>query len=552
MPSSDFWIRVYDHDASIIGGGRGSMFQGQFANWTNRVKDLVFSTKSPGGFSECTFRLDAPYAEVADIYSSYHHYYVQIGDGGGEIVWEGRIETVMLEPWQATVTCYGLWSNSFDQFYNDGSLEPDTLAENPVSYLTDYVALDGTYQKLAQSFTITDARALQDAQIRLKRVGEPPGSINVEIRHTSQGGTLVDSNSILASNCSDVGFSEWIGVTTDARLNTGLTYYVVIYGDSEYMAGFDGSNYISVGRDNAGNYGGGSATYYDGGSWNALTGDLIFYIWPHAKFYCSDAVSSKTVISSIVSECDLIDNGTEFYLDDGITVSPIRFTNQEKHGDAIAKVITFGSSGSTPEPLFFGVYEDGVSHLRKHTEGQTWWIDVKSIPVGQQAVSIVSSLDGYRTRTAVLYSDQVGSRAITIWNVHQALYEYFGYHREGLYSISGATEATAESIANIIADIYTVPDQKLSLLVDGHVMTEAGAQVPNWRIRAGDIIKLRNLLPSGAVVSDEMVDRLETLYVMETSYDADSGRLTIVPTALTTALLDIILALAGYSGGSIQ
>ena len=547
--SKGFWIRVYNHTKTTTAS---SAFYGQFKNWTGRAKDLTFSTKSPGGFSECTFRLDASYNEVADIYSAYHHSYVQIGDGGGEVVWEGRIETVMLEPWQATITCYGLWSNAFDQFYNDGSLSPDTAAENSIINLTDYVTLNNTYQKIAQSVVITDARALQDIQVRLKKLGSPEGSINIELRHTTQDGTLVGSGSIAATNVSDAGFTEWTGIATESKLSTSLTYYIVMYGDSTYMASVDGSNYVSVGRDTSGSYTGGSATYHNGSSWVTLTGDLVFYVWPHAKFYHSDVVYTSAIVASIISECRLIDDSEAYFFDDGVGVSPIRFTNQEKHGDAIAKVVGFGSSGSPPEPLFFGVWEDGMAHLRKHSDGQTWWIDVKSIPIGQQAISITSSLSGLKTRTAVLYSDEIGSRAITTWNVNQNLYDMFGYHREGLFSISGATEATADQIAEIISGIYNVPDQKLALLVDGHVRSYGGALVPNWRIRAGDIIKLKNLLPVGAVVSDEMIDRLETLYVMETAYDADTGRLTVIPTAQTQALLDIILSLAGYAGGTIR
>jgi hypothetical protein len=542
-----FWVRVYGYDTSV-----SSAFSGQYKNWTAKVEGLSFSTKNPGGYSECDFSVALPSDEAADIYSTYHHYFVEIGAGSGFIAWQGRIQNIALEPGRVRIKGYGLWTNAFDQYYDDGSFDPSPVAENGIANRDAWTPLNATYEQVAQSFTVAsdDDAAMQDCQFRLSRTGNPEGVINFELRRSTEGGTLVASNTMPASNAkADPGFSEWLGLTSDAKIGAA-TYYLIAWGDATYMASVDGSNYVAVGRDTTGSYGGGLARYYNGSIWQDLGGDLIFYIWLHPKWYHSDSTYADEIIGSIISECIFIQDETAFLSDTGIISTPIKFASQEKHGDAIAKLISFGSSGATPEPLFFGVYEGGYAHLRKFTDGNTWWLDAKEIAVNKFSLS--SDLGGYRTRTSVLYSDEDGVRGKTPWNVNSNVYDMFGYHRDGLFNLSGATEAIAESISDLIGNVYVVPEQKISLLIDGMVATASGARVPSWYVRAGDIIKVRNLIPSGAVVSDEMADRLDTLYIQETSYNTDSGSLTAVPTAETSALLDIILTLAGLSGGSIQ
>lgn len=549
---SEFSMLVYRYVPTY---GYGYRF---IKNWSQNVKDIVFGTKNPGGFSECSFRYEDRYDVIIDIYSNYHHNWVEIVGGGGETAWFGRIESIMAEPGQATITCYGLWAHTFDQIYNDGSFFQDTIGENPVTYRNNWAPLLDTYDKIAQSFVPSEERALQDIQIRLRRYSTgdqtPGGSINFELRSGSQDGTLITSSTIVASDISDTtdGFSEYVALVTDARLDDATTYYVVIYGDSTYISERNGSNYIAVGWDTVGHYADGSATYWNGAIWQSMGGDIIFYVWPHPKWYCTDAFTAGDIVADMVSELPLIDSGTYYITDDGQVSTPIRFTSDEKYGDAISKLITYGSSDATPVPLFCGFYEGNAIRMRKFTEGRTWHVDGLCLPEGEQALNITSALSGFRTRTAVLYSSSVGKREVTTWAVNQDLYDKFGYHRDGLFSISGATEDTADAIATMVADLYVSPEQKLNILIEGVVKTRHGKKVPAWNVRAGDTIEVRNIIPSGAMMSAEMADRLDTFYVQETSYDVDTGRLNIVTSTQSQDLIDIILAIAGLSGGSLK
>jgi hypothetical protein len=89
-------------------------------------------------------------------------------------------------------------------------------------------------------------------------------------------------------------------------------------------------------------------------------------------------------------------------------------------------------------------------------------------------------------------------------------------------------------------------------MLEGYVADSGGAIWPVWMVRAGDIVTIKNILPPGSSYDDDLEDRLVDLYVQETTYDASTGRLTIVPSESTTGLLDVILSLAGLSGGSLK
>ena len=310
---------------------------------------------------------------------------------------------------------------------------------------------------------------------------------------------------------------------------------------------------VGLGVDSSASYTSGVLKYYNDGSWSTHSRDGIFYIWCYPRYYYSSGAdtSAGDIIESIISGSEFIRLGG---IDDtgNAAVNPIRFNQGEKEGDVIEKLVSFGSSDSDPLPMAFLIYEDNFATFRKMEDGTTWYVDVSNVPIGQQALNVTSSLSDLIAKIAVIYSDEVGSRAITPWVENDDLYNRFGYRREGVLSIGGATQVVAEELSTLVASIYATPGQRSELLIDGSVQTVSGSSWPAWYVRAGDIIKFRNLIPQSAVVSNEVVDRISTVYVNETKYDAENGRLTVVPSNRTNDILDILLTLAGLGGGSVN
>jgi len=553
----DFSIKVYRHDATTTHSGT---FYRLIDVWTEKAKNVRFSTKNPGGFSECSFSIDTPYAEAFDIYESYHHNYITIESGGGDIIWQGRIYEITPEPNQVSILAYGMWSHAFDVIYDSSYFLQIPGAENSILNKTADVAFSSTYRRFAQSFQLDEARAIQDIQVRLANPSTlDEGFIVCELCADSSGvpGTVLASRSISATAIETSGFSEYAGLTTTSRLSASTTYWISLRCNVvDPLA-------VTVGIDENENYADGKLRYYNGSSWSDYPGgaDMIFYVWTHQKFnyYSGTASTALDVIEDAVSACPLFDSRAIIARDTGTAVvNPITFSNGEKPGDVMERVAAFGSSDANPEQMFVGVYDANhagtsgpVVHFRKFSQGRKWYIDISDLAFGQQGMSLSSSLDGMKTRTAVLYSDSVGSRTATPWVPNDYYDSKFGYNRDGLFSIAGASETVADLVSAVVADAYGRPQSKLSLLLEGYVRDMAMNRWPVWYVRAGDVLKIRNLFPTSSTLSDAVLDGISTIYIQETDFDATAGRMTITPSDMNRSLLDIVLVLAGLSGGSM-
>ena len=75
------------------------------------------------------------------------------------------------------------------------------------------------------------------------------------------------------------------------------------------------------------------------------------------------------------------------------------------------------------------------------------------------------------------------------------------------------------------------PQQSQRFIITGRIWStkEDGAFIgtPLWRVRSGEVIRISDLIP--ATVATPTFDALRTFYINETSYDAITNRLTVVP-----------------------
>ena len=71
--------------------------------------------------------------------------------------------------------------------------------------------------------------------------------------------------------------------------------------------------------------------------------------------------------------------------------------------------------------------------------------------------------------------------------------------------------------------------QSQRFVIEGDVARAVGAMatVPKWRVRAGDVLRIRDLVPPR--VSTIVLDNLRTFFIIETEYDARRDRLTVTP-----------------------
>ncbi len=68
--------------------------------------------------------------------------------------------------------------------------------------------------------------------------------------------------------------------------------------------------------------------------------------------------------------------------------------------------------------------------------------------------------------------------------------------------------------------------------IQGTVMDTYGKPCPLWRVRAGQVIRVVDLVPASAGLTTVVADKLSTFYIRHTAYDVDGNTLRIEPETL--------------------
>lgn len=122
-----------------------------------------------------------------------------------------------------------------------------------------------------------------------------------------------------------------------------------------------------------------------------------------------------------------------------------------------------------------------------------------------------------------------------------------GYpRREFLYDLpTGANANTQGDASTMMATERSNPVQTQSFTVKGHVYdVESGSaggriiEVPKWRMRAGQNMRINDLVP--ATITSPTLDRLRTFHIMATEYDVDSDTMIIQPDTVPRTLSNIL------------
>jgi hypothetical protein len=193
---------------------------------------------------------------------------------------------------------------------------------------------------------------------------------------------------------------------------------------------------------------------------------------------------------------------------------------------------------------FFAIWDNRVPYLFKRVATQidwyVWLEDLGDLRLQQSAVQL---------RNAIIPT--VGGTEGTTQTDTTSLALY--PRRELKVALQTGTNANTQADAAGMAVVErALPRQQQSFSVSGRIYRTAGdtggrlEQTPLWRVRAGEVIRIQDLVPSSAATPG--LDDVRTFYIMETSYDADTNVLTIQPDRRSRRLSDIV----GRSGNVEQ
>ena len=223
-------------------------------------------------------------------------------------------------------------------------------------------------------------------------------------------------------------------------------------------------------------------------------------------------------------ECPDINSDQTNIDDSSRDLAGIDFTAKEYPQDIVNKLTDLSDSDGSI--WFFAIWEERKPYFFKRAVTQVdyyvWLEDLSDLRLQQSAVQL---------RNAIL--PFVGTTEGTTQTDATSLALY--PRRELKLSLNTGSNANTQADAAAASAVEkSLPRQQQSFSIDGRVYSalagDSGGrlqEVPLWRVRAGEVIRIQDLVPNSAATP--ALDDVRTFYIMETDYAADKNVLKIQP-----------------------
>jgi len=227
----------------------------------------------------------------------------------------------------------------------------------------------------------------------------------------------------------------------------------------------------------------------------------------------------------LTEECPDINSDQTNIADTTRDLAGINLAVKEYPQTRINELLRLGDSDGSV--WFFAIWEDRKPYLFKRAattvDWYVWLDDLQDLRLEQQANDL---------RNAVL--PFVGTTEGTTVTDASSLLLF--PRREMKWDLpTGTNSNTQADAATVQAGERGLPRQAQAFKISGRIYRATGAvgatgrleESPKWRVRAGDVIRIQDLVPVTAATP--ALDDVRTFYIMETKYDANADVLSIQP-----------------------
>jgi len=256
--------------------------------------------------------------------------------------------------------------------------------------------------------------------------------------------------------------------------------------------------------------------------------------------------NGDTVISNIITaSCADLTAGT--LADPGIAVGQDYADNQFP-GDIFSKVAEIGSGTA---PYDWAVWEDKQVDLSARNTSVNWYCYRADL----DSVSLARSLGNVWNSIFVDYQT-AGAKATTAEAADTTSQTFYGMTRRRYISAGTVAAAAANAMSTAALAEFKDSPQQSTLVIRGKLYsTDNGSMMrsrPKWELRAGDILRVADLVSPGAISDMATRDALRVFWVRDCSYDYESDTLTISPDYPTPTVDRILSYLSTGMGDQVQ
>ncbi len=184
-------------------------------------------------------------------------------------------------------------------------------------------------------------------------------------------------------------------------------------------------------------------------------------------------------------------------------------------------------SDSTYSRWYFAIWENRIPYLSKRSiTSVNWQVNLRDFT----QFNIIRRLGDLWNSSYAIYSG--GGTAVLRTANYDNTYSQSKYNLTRQYVVSSlgtvTSDAALSSRAYIVEEYKELYPRLSNVTLGEFVYDSNGVRYPSHWVRAGEVIRVLDLLPSSSIMDSVTRDAQTTFYITETEYDADSRRMSLV------------------------
>lgn len=520
---------------------------------TNRVFDVSFATSLPGGFQSCTFSALLSSSQSLEWYERFLLFGIQVLEAD-EIVWEGRISSIRMTDFGITVECEGYWASMADQvlysWWSDNDTGKWKIPAQGGGGISDEIFMWQTWpnEYVIQQHTnlmVFGPRRNQVNAINSKGVlyYRLPRVANLADNRVFQPMAIKSiqyswSRVNVLSGLDDYALRIWDsthphGVTwtqRDSRITTdtpGVRNINLPTNGEAVAIGIEALTATTAARNDAeSRFIVQDVTLYsiaDGGTSPDTKADVIL-----KHLFLGTGPVDNTHAKQISDDFSSVESSS-------LEVIPAIFERQTMQEIAV-KLGSFGLDDVSARlrRVIVGVFGRRRFHFKKQDEvNYKWVISVREMNGGD--FQFERTVQDFWTRVWGRFQDSFSGLAKFTEATNAVLEQSIYYDQKDLVEEFGEMlSETADKARDFLLLDSRKPIQRSEIALSGSIGTPFGSREPLWRVRAGDLIFIHDLVPFPVIRKDDALgiripDTLRLFSVQETEFNASDGTLSLVP-----------------------
>jgi hypothetical protein len=197
-----------------------------------------------------------------------------------------------------------------------------------------------------------------------------------------------------------------------------------------------------------------------------------------------------------------------------------------------------GDNSTPPEQYEVGVWENQQLYFRQRgSQAQDWYVDLA-------AISVNSTLDTMYNSAYATYRLANGKVQRTAVSDDDTSQTQYGITRRVGVRTNESDSASATTWRDARLERTKDITPRARVIINRWVQSASGARVPAYQARSGDTLTIRGLPVTGS----SLVDKIRKFTIARTSYEVDTGIMTITPELDLPDLPNMVARLAADAG----